>query len=207
VRLPLQTRHAKYAEPDANGATRGFATPSRRVELYSQDFLDHGYAPLPDFVEPPIGPVARPDLAARFPLILTSAKSSVFCESQHRALRSLRKHAPHPEVGMHPAAAMARGIAEGDWVSIETQQGSVRAKARLNGNLDPRVVVGEHGWWQGCAALGVPGYDPFGPAGANLNLLIGTADRDPVSGTAPHKSYLCEIRLASLEHAGTSAMS
>ena len=97
---------------------------------------------------------------------------------------------------MHPAAAMARRIAEGDWVSIETLQNSVRARARLNENLDPRVVVGEHGWWQGCAALGVPGYDPFGPAGANLNLLIGTAARDPVSGTAAHKSYLCEIRLA-----------
>ena len=34
---------------DANGKPRGFATPSRRVELYSQTFLDHGYAPLPDF--------------------------------------------------------------------------------------------------------------------------------------------------------------
>src|SRR5207245_5777828 len=65
VRVPLQTRHAKHAEPDANGAPRGFATPSRRVELYSQTFLDHGYAPLPDFSEPPVGPVARPDLATR----------------------------------------------------------------------------------------------------------------------------------------------
>jgi hypothetical protein len=29
-----------------------------------------------------------------------------------------------------------------------------------------------------------------------VNLLIGTAVRDPVSGTAPHRSYLCEIRRA-----------
>src|SRR5262245_43646889 len=69
MRMPLRTRHAKHAEPGANGAPQGFATPSRRVELYSQTLLDHGYSPLPDFVEPPIGPVARPDLAARFPLI------------------------------------------------------------------------------------------------------------------------------------------
>jgi anaerobic selenocysteine-containing dehydrogenase len=194
VQVPLQTRHAKHAEPDANGAPRGFATPSRRVELYSQAFLDHGYPPLPDFAEPPIGPVARPDLAVRFPLILTSAKSSLFCESQHRALPSLRKRAPYPEVGLHPMAAQARGIANGDWVSIETPEGSVRARARLNADLDPRVVVGEHGWWQGCAELGAPGYDPFGSMGANFNLLIGTAARDPVSGTASHKSYLCDIR-------------
>ena len=194
VRVPLQTRHAKYAEPDAQGAPHGFATPSRKVELYSQTFLEHGYEPLPDFVEPPIGPVARPDLAARFPLILTSAKSSLFCETQHRALPSLRKRVPHPEVELHPTAAQARGIANGDWVSIETPEGSVRARARLNTDLDPRVVVGEHGWWQSCAELGAPGYDPFGPMGANFNLLIGTAALDPVSGTAPHKSYLCEIR-------------
>ena len=194
VSVPLQTRHAKHAELDANGTQLGFATPSRRVELYSQVFLDHGYAPLPDFVEPPIGPVARPDLAARFPLILTSAKPSVFCESQHRALRSLRKHAPDPEVALHPTAAQDRGIADGDWVSIETPEGRVRARARFNESLDPRVVVGEHGWWQGCPELGLPSYDPFEPTGANFNLLIGTSARDPVSGTAAHKSYLCEIR-------------
>jgi anaerobic selenocysteine-containing dehydrogenase len=194
VRVPLQTRHARHAECDSNGKPRGFATPSRRVELYSQVFLEHGYAPLPEFVEPPIGPVARPDLAARFPLILTSAKSSVYCESQHRALRSLRKHAPAPEVTLHPAAAQSRGIAEGDWVSIETPEGSVRARAHLNENLDPRVAVGEHGWWQACPELGLPGYDPFDATGANLNLLIGTDARDPISGTAAHKSYLCEVR-------------
>jgi anaerobic selenocysteine-containing dehydrogenase len=194
VRVPLQTRHVKHAELDANGAPRGFATPSRRVELYSQTFLDHGYAPLPNFSEPSIGPVARPDLAARFPLILTSAKSSLFCQTQHHALPSLRKRAPHPEVELHPTAAQARGITSGDWVSIETPDGSVRARARLNADLDPRVVVGEHGWWQGCTELGAPGYDPFGPMSANFNLLIGTAALDPVSGTASHRSYLCEIQ-------------
>jgi anaerobic selenocysteine-containing dehydrogenase len=196
VRVPLQTRHAKHAEPDANGIPRGFATPSRKVELFSQTFLDHGYAPLPDFEEPQIGPVARPDLAASFPLILTSAKPTLFCQTQHRALPSLRKRALHPEVELHPAAAQARGIAHGDWVSIETPEGCVRVRARLNDSLDPNVVVGEHGWWQACAEIGAPGYDPFGPDGANLNLIIGPAALDPVSGTASHRSYLCEIRRA-----------
>ena len=202
IRVPLQRRHAKYAEPDANGVPRGFATRSRKVELYSQTFLDHGYTPLPDFAEPQIGPVARPDLAARFPLILTCAKPSLFCQTQHRALSSLRKRAPHPEVELHPAAAQARGIADGDWVSMETPEGSVRARARLNADLDPRVVVGEHGWWQDCAELGAPGYDPFGPTGANFNLLIGTEALDPVSGTASHRAYLCEIRPVAQEVRG-----
>ena len=194
VRVPLQVRHAKHAEPDAHGNPRGFATPSRRIELYSETFLDHGYAPLPDFAEPAVGPVARPDLAARFPLVLTCAKPTLFCQSQHRALPSLRRRAPDPEVELHPEAARVRRIAQGDWVAIETPEGSVRARAHLNENLDSRVVVGEHGWWQGCAELGAPAYDPFERNGANFNLLIGSDTRDPISGTASHRAYLCEIR-------------
>jgi len=170
VRVPLHARYAKHAEPDANGAPSGFATLSRKVELYSQTFLGHGYPPLPEFEEPQIGPVARPDLAARFPLVLTSAKPTLFCQTQHRALPSLRKRALDPEVELHSAAAQARGIANGDWVSIETPDGMVRARARLNDDLDQRVAVGEHGWWQACAELAAPGYDPFGPNGANYNL-------------------------------------
>jgi anaerobic selenocysteine-containing dehydrogenase len=194
VRVSLQARYAKHAEPDANGNPCGFATPSRRIEIYSETFLDYGYAPLPDFVEPAISPGVRSDLAARFPLVLTCAKPTLFCQSQHRALSSLRRRALDPAVDLHPEAARARRIAQGDWVSIETPQGSVCARAHLNAALDPRVVVGEHGWWQGCAELGAPGYDPFGPTGANFNLLIGSNTRDPISGTASHRASLCEIR-------------
>ena len=122
VRVPLQTRYRKYAE-ETDGIPTGFATPTRKVELYSQTFLDHGYPPLPEFAEPLIGPVSRPDLAERYPLVLTCTKSSQFCESQHRALPSLRKRARDPEVELHPNAAAERGIAPGDWVAIETPRG------------------------------------------------------------------------------------
>ncbi|WP_423416147.1 molybdopterin-dependent oxidoreductase [Hyphomicrobium sp. B1] len=194
VHLPLQTRYAKYAERGACGEARGFATPSRKIELYSQTFLDHGYAPLPEFEEPQIGRVARSDFLARFPLILTSAKHSLFCQSQHRAVPSLRKHAFYPKVELHPDTAKSRGISEGDWVSIFTPEGSVHAHARLNDKLDPRVVVGEHGWWQSCQEIGAPGYNPFTSDGANLNLIIGTETLDPLSGTASHRSYPCEVQ-------------
>jgi anaerobic selenocysteine-containing dehydrogenase len=123
----------------------------------------------------------------------------VFCQTQHHALSSLRKRAPYPEVELHPETAQARGIASDDWVLIETPEGRVRARVRLNASLDPRVVVGEHGWWQSCAQLGEPGYDPFGPTSAAFNLLIGTAERDPISGTPSLRSYLCEVRLVADE--------
>ncbi|NOT57544.1 MAG: molybdopterin-dependent oxidoreductase [Deltaproteobacteria bacterium] len=194
VRVPLRVRYTKHGELDAQGHPRGFATPSRRIELYSETFLDHGYAPLPDFSEPALSPVGQPALVARFPLVLTCAKPTLFCQSQYRALPSLRRRALDPTVTLHPEAARARGIAEGTWVAIETPENSVRARAHLDANLDPRVVVGEHGWWQGCTALGVSGYDPFGREGANFNLLIGNDARDPISGTASLRASLCEIR-------------
>ncbi len=195
IRVALETRHAKHAELDPQGNARGFATPSRKVELWSETFLDHGYAALPDFVEPRIGPVARPDLAARFPLVLTCAKPTLFCQTQHRALPSLRRRAPHPEIEMHPDAAAARGITAGSFVEMETPAGAMRARARLNDALDPRVVVGEHGWWQDCRELGLPGHDPFSRQGANFNGTVDATIRDPVSGTPSHRANLCEVRL------------
>ena len=89
LRKPLTTHHMKHAARDEKGNPRGFSTPSRKIEFWSETFLDHGYPALPDFVEPPIGPVARPDLTASYPLILTCAKPSLFCQTQHRALPSL----------------------------------------------------------------------------------------------------------------------
>jgi anaerobic selenocysteine-containing dehydrogenase len=193
VRVPLQPRYRKYAERE-NGSPRGFNTPTRKVELYSETMLEHGYPPLPDYEEPLVSPHSRPDLARRFPLILTCAKHTLFCETQHRALPSLRRQAMDPEVELHPAAASERGIHPGDWVRIETPQGSVRARARLNDSLDPQVVSGQHGWWQACNEIGAPGYDPFSPEGANFNLIIGNEAIDPVSGSVPHRAYICQIR-------------
>ena len=134
VRVPLQTRYRKFAERE-DGVPRGFNTPTRKIELYSETMLEHGYPPLPEYEEPLVGPVSRPDLAERYPLILTCAKHTLFCESQHRALPSLRRQAMDPEVELHPAAAAERGIRPGDWVRIETPEGSVRARARLNDTL------------------------------------------------------------------------
>ncbi len=193
VRLPLETRYRKFAE-EKNGVPRGFATLTRKVEFYSETFLAHGYAPLPEFLEPLISPRSRPDLAARFPLILTGAKSTHFCETQNRNIASLRKRAPDPHIDLHPDAAAERGIDEGDWVAIETPEGSVRARARFDASLDPSVACGQHGWWQACTEIGAPGYDPFSEAGCNLNMIISHAAADPISGSIPHRSYICEIR-------------
>jgi len=200
VDIPLETKYAKYSELDTNGAPKGFSTPSRKVEIWSDTFRKNGYSPLPEYVEPQVGPASRPELAEKFPLVLTSAKNPLFCNSQHRGIPSLRKRDPDPTIELHPECAAERSIQAGDWVRIETMEGSIRARAEFNASLHPRVVIGKHGWWQGCDALGTPSYDPFSNEGSNYNLLIGTNALDPISGTAPLKSYLCEIRLIEEQH-------
>ncbi|MDX6555680.1 MAG: hypothetical protein QOD86_1875 [Miltoncostaeaceae bacterium] len=194
VRVPLETRHRKYAAPAGEGH-RGFGTPSGLVELYSEALAERGYPPLPEFEEPRISPRSRPDLAAEFPLILTSAKALRFCESQHRNVASLRRGNPDPQVEIHPEAASARGIGAGDWVRLSTPNGSVKARARLNASLDPGVVCGQHGWWQGCEELGLPAFPLLGPDSANLNGILSQGPSDPISGSSPLRSSVCQVSI------------
>jgi anaerobic selenocysteine-containing dehydrogenase len=205
VRMPLRTRHRKYAELDDAGVPRGFATPSRKIELYSEVLAERGYPPLPEFEEPRTSPRSRPDLAERFPLVLTCAKSLWFCETQHRNLPALRHSAPDPPVELHPATAQARGIAAGDWVRIDTPHGSVRARARLNASLDPQVVCGQHGWWQPCGELDLTGYSPFGPGSANLNLVLRQQPSDPISGSSPLRASVCNVSPVAAAHVMASS--
>ena len=188
VRVPLATRYRKYADT-------GFATPSGKVELYSATLAAHGYSALPAFEEPLTSPRSRRDLADRFPLVLSWAKSLFFCETQHRQVAALRKSAPDPQVEMHPSTAAARGITAGDWVCLDTPHGRVRARARLNPSLDPQVVFGQHGWWEACDELGLPSYPPYGPGSANLNLVLRQSPSDPISGSSPLRASVCEVSL------------
>jgi anaerobic selenocysteine-containing dehydrogenase len=127
---------------------------------------------LPDIVEPSVSANPRLAPADSFPLVLTCAKPSLFCQSQHRSLPSLRRRALHAEIELHPTAAAARKVRDGDWVEVRTLNGAMRAKARFNDTLDQRVVVGQHGWWEGCKELGIADSDPADPNGSNFNLTV-----------------------------------
>jgi anaerobic selenocysteine-containing dehydrogenase len=94
--------------------------------------------------------------------VRSCAKFLFFCETQHRQVAALRKSAPDPQLAIHPSAAAARGITAGDWVSLNTPYGNVRARAKFNASLDPEVVFGQHGWWEACGELGLPGYPRTG---------------------------------------------
>jgi anaerobic selenocysteine-containing dehydrogenase len=180
IRVPLDATYRKYQRG-------GFATPSGKIEIFSAALQEIGEPALPRFRAP--APAPGPG----FPLVLTSAKTPLYCHSQHRNLPRLRRLEPDPVAEISPATAASRDIGEGDWLAISTPRGRVRARARLNATLADGIVAARHGWWQGCPELGLPGYDALDPDGANINLVIGAEAVDPVSGAAPHRAYPCNI--------------
>jgi anaerobic selenocysteine-containing dehydrogenase len=196
IAASVSRRYQKHAEKDKKGERRGFSTPSRKVELYSHTFAAHGFSPLPEYNEPAISPLSRPDLAEDYPLVLTNAKFTTFVHSQHRALPSLRKSSPEPTAELHPETAARYGIENKQLILIESPKGSMRVRARVTERIISGVVCCQHGWWQGCSELDLPGYDPYSSEGANPATLIGSDLSDPISGSLPHRSYLCRVRPA-----------
>jgi len=139
---------------------------------------------------------SRPDLAAEYPLVLTNAKFTTFIHSQQRALPSLRKAAREPTAELHPETAARYGIKDKEWMIVETPKAAMRVRARVTDRIIPGVVCCQHGWWQECRELKLPGYDTYSDVGANPSVLIGADPADPISGSLPHRSYLCRVRPA-----------
>ncbi|WP_108663454.1 molybdopterin-dependent oxidoreductase [Acuticoccus kandeliae] len=183
IAIPAPRRARKYAERDAGGAVRGFATESGRVEIYSELFLRHGEDPLPVFT-PPEGDG---------PFVLGSAKSGYYCQSQHRHVASLRRRAPEPAITLAADIAAARGIADGDAVEVATRTGKARFTARIEPRMAAGAAIAEFGWWQADPDLGLSGYDPIRDEGSNFNRLVDSAGADPVSGAPALKSFPCDI--------------
>jgi len=149
-----------------------------------------------EYVEPMISPMSRPDLASEYPLVLTNAKFTTYIHSQLRGLPSLRKAAPHPTADIHPDTAAHYGVTDKEWMIIESPRGSIRAKARVTDAIAAGIVCCQHGWWQECKDLDLPGYDSYGEGSANPSLLIGADIADPISGSLPHRSFLCRVKPA-----------
>jgi anaerobic selenocysteine-containing dehydrogenase len=185
--VPMELKYQKYLKS-------GFKTPSRKVEIYSLTFAQHGYDPLPGFVMPE--EYFGAETLERYPFTLTTAKAISFCHGQHRSVPSLRRKIPEPFAEINPHDAQSCGIHEGEMMRVETEVAAITVKAVVNSQLPQKVVRVMHGWWQGCPELGLPAYDPFSSAGANVNLIMKNDIIDPITGSVPHRSYPCRIARA-----------
>ncbi|MFX0201658.1 MAG: molybdopterin-dependent oxidoreductase [Candidatus Hodarchaeota archaeon] len=170
----------------------GFKTPSGKVELYSSLLEKNGYDPLPYYKERLYSEISTPQLAKKYPLILTSRRNRNTLLSSSMEYPWMRKLIPYPQLWIHPKAAQEREIAEGDLVWIETPRGKCKHKAKITERIHPKVVNAEFGWWlpdnpapeRGCLEV-------------NINAVISyDSPHDPVVGISSIQGLLCEVSRA-----------
>jgi cysteine sulfinate desulfinase/cysteine desulfurase-like protein/anaerobic selenocysteine-containing dehydrogenase len=164
----------------------GFDTPTGKFEIASTILGEHGYNPLPVYTEPREGPLARPDLAERHPLVFNSG-ARIFADfrSQHHGVASLAALAPDPRVTMNDEDARERGITDGDWVWVETTRGRVKFRAQVTDEIVRGAIDANMG-----------GGGPLGPESwqnCNVNDLTDLQAYDPISGFPTYKALLCEV--------------
>ncbi|MFC1981318.1 molybdopterin-dependent oxidoreductase [Chloroflexota bacterium] len=166
--------HKKYEK-------KGFATPSGKIELYSQRLKDLGFDPLPSYREPTESPFNAPELAMQYPLIITTGgRVPVFRHAELRNIPLLREIVPELEMMINPKTANELGIKNGDQVVVESPRGSMEAKAYLMEGIDHRVVqVPSH--WSGKN---------------NVNLVMDNENCAPIVGGTQLRCQLCRVRKA-----------
>lgn len=159
--------------------SRGFATQTGKVELYSTLLEKFGYDPLPTYKEEPLSPINQPELAQEYPYILINgARRLEYMHSGWRQVSLIRRRYPFPEVEVHPETCRALGLEDGQWVWIETRRGRVIQKCRMFDGIPPGVVHADFDWWYPEMEEAEPSL--FGVWLSNVNVL--TEDGDDVCG-------------------------
>lgn len=168
----------------------GFGTPTGRIELYCTTIASAGDDPLPYYTEPPLGPVARPDLYADNPfMLITGSRHFGLFHSENRQVGKLRETHPWPTVQINPVPAKKLDITDGQWVYLENPWGKVKMKAKVTPIVKENVLSADHGWWY-------PEADPqdlFDVWESNVNSLMPHSVVGKLGFGAPYKCLPCRI--------------
>jgi biotin/methionine sulfoxide reductase len=141
----------------ADPAAKPLATPSGKIELFSQTIADFGYDGVrghPSWSEPREW-LGAP-LATRFPLHMVSTQPADKLHAQMDGSRWSRrgKVAGRGELLMNPADARARGLTAGSVVRVFNDRGATLAGLRITPDIIPGVVRLPTGAWFDPAAGG-----------------------------------------------------
>ncbi len=158
VRVPVPEKAvtplaAFRADPDA----ARLATPSGKIELFSQTVADFRYGDVPGhpvWIEPHEW-LGSP-LAQRFPLHMVSPQPADKLHAQMDGSSESRRSKVNGrgELRMHPDDAAARGLRDGGVVRVFNDRGATLAGLRVSGDIMPGVVSLPTGTWFDPAANG-----------------------------------------------------
>ncbi|MBW1945476.1 MAG: molybdopterin oxidoreductase family protein, partial [Deltaproteobacteria bacterium] len=126
----------------ANIFSKGFGTPSGKIEFYSRSMADQGLDPLPNG-EPSIDGEGK----GRFDLQLITPPRHQFLNSSFNEIEYLRNKAGDPVILIHPEDAATRGVEEKMRVRVFNDRGECYLYAHLTGDTAPGVSVIEGLYW------------------------------------------------------------
>jgi anaerobic selenocysteine-containing dehydrogenase len=178
--VPLAFHAHPEAQPFLPYVAGPLATPSGKIEFFSETLAAAGLDGLPGFV-PPVES-RWSEGAKKFPLELLARKNDNYMNSTFANLPGHRKMEARTsqKLEMHPDDAQARGVGEGDLVRVFNDRGAIELTAMLNAHLPAGVVAARLDWAK------------LHPGGANVNALTSERLTD-IGGGATFYSTLVEV--------------
>jgi len=177
--------YVAFAREVADSERHPFATPSGKIEIFSQRLHDLG--------NPGIGGIARyvparegPDgkLAKRFPLQCIGPHAKTRINSTYDENPWLEE-AGGRSMWISPPDAAARGIADGDRVKVFNDRGALVTRARVTRRMRPGVVALPQGAWYAPGSDGVC-------QGGSVNVLTSQEPTPLAHGNGQH-TVLVEV--------------
>ncbi len=141
---PTVMLHAFRTDPEANP----LATPSGRIEIFSQTIADFGYDDCPGhpaWMEPTewLGRAAPDDLH----MISNQPRNKLHSQLDHGAVSQADRPKGVEPMTMHPRDAAVRGLIEGQIVKIHNTRGACLAELRISDMIRPGVIQIATGAW------------------------------------------------------------
>jgi len=122
-----------------------FPTTSGRIEFYSESLVQYNM-PLPLYKEPIEASPTNP-LYQKYPLVFISSHTKFRTHTQWDNLPWLQEVIQKPFLEINPTDAQARGINDGDMVTVFNDRGSIQVVARVTNGIRPGVVNSYQGHW------------------------------------------------------------
>lgn len=190
--LQEQWIHLFPQEPYSYQKT-GFLLPAGRAELFLRAAQVTDQDPLPFHTRPPLFD-PEGELAKEYPLMCTTRRTPPYFHTEYRAVPWLREIFPEPLVEINPRTARELGIADGDWVYVESPKGKITQKAVVTEIVHPQVVCSNHDFWFPEASQTLP--ELGGVFESNHNILTfndPSQGYDPLNGCPQLRGFLVKV--------------
>ncbi len=165
-----------------NRVPKGLATPSGKIEIYSQAYADAGFNPYPVYTERSVVPDEQ------YPLQVTHSKFSMHCNIVTQNNPYLMEVCGENWVEINSIDAAKYGIVDGSPVVVESPKDKITIKAKVVEGLVPGCVSIRHGHGFGHWAMG----ETAKGKGAHSNNLM-DIHTSPITGANCYNE--CKVRV------------